>query len=146
MFEKILWATDGSESADHALPYVKELATNNGASVLVVHSEEILLGPRTGGNPVHADEDELKVKIERQASELAEAGIDVSTKFVSGPTLVGAAHHIADVAADTHPDVIVVGTRGHTPVGNLLLGGVTQRLLHLVDCPVLAVPARNGKE
>ena len=145
MFKSIIWATDGSDAADHALPYVKELAATDGASVLVVHSEEIFVGPRTGGNPVHVDEDELKAKIKRQASELGEEGIDVSTKFVSGPTLEGAAHMIADVANDAHPDVIVVGTRGHTQLGGLLLGSVTQRLLHLVDCPVLAVPARNGK-
>jgi nucleotide-binding universal stress UspA family protein len=38
-------------------------------------------------------------------------------------------------------DVVVVGTRGHTAIGGLLLGSVTQRLLHVAPCPVLAVPA-----
>ena len=145
MFKMIVWATDGSEAADHALPYVKELATSDGASVLVVHSEEILLGPRTGGNPVHVNEEDLKAKIEHQVSELGKEGIDASLKFVGGPNVVGAAHMIADVAKDADADVVVVGTRGHTPLAGLLLGSVTQRLLHLVDCPVLAVPARNGK-
>ena len=37
--------------------------------------------------------------------------------------------------------MIVVGTRGHTAIGGLLLGSVTQRLLHIGTCPVLAVPA-----
>ena len=37
----------------------------------------------------------------------------------------------------------MVGTRGHTPLGGMLLGSVTQRLLHIAPCPVLAVPA-NG--
>jgi nucleotide-binding universal stress UspA family protein len=59
-------------------------------------------------------------------------------------TSVGAAGHvIADLARERQADVIVVGTRGHTALGGLLLGSVTQRLLHIAPCPVLAVPARG---
>ena len=46
-------------------------------------------------------------------------------------------------------DVRVQGdrTRGHTPLAGLLLGGVTQRLLHIAPCPVLAVPpGRDASE
>jgi nucleotide-binding universal stress UspA family protein len=54
----------------------------------------------------------------------------------------GAAQMIADAARDFRADVIVVGTRGHTAIGGLLLGSVTQRLLHIATCPVLAIPAK----
>jgi hypothetical protein len=36
--------------------------------------------------------------------------------------------------------VIVIGTRGHSSIGGLVLGSVTQRLLHVAPYPVLAVP------
>ncbi len=37
--------------------------------------------------------------------------------------------------------MIVVGTRGRSPLAGLLAGSVAQRLLHVAPCPVLAVPA-----
>jgi nucleotide-binding universal stress UspA family protein len=61
----------------------------------------------------------------------------------TGAWVGGAAHAIAEAAKAREADLIVVGTRGHTPLGGLLLGSVTQRLLHIAPCPVLAVPARN---
>jgi hypothetical protein len=51
------------------------------------------------------------------------------------------AHEIADVAREVGADLIVIGTRGHTPIAGLSLGSVTLRLLHVAPCPVLAVPA-----
>ena len=36
--------------------------------------------------------------------------------------------------------MIVVGTRGHGPVVGVVVGSVTQQLLNLAPCPVLAVP------
>jgi nucleotide-binding universal stress UspA family protein len=142
MFKTIVWATDGSESADRALPYVKSLAAQDGAAVVIVHSEEQLVG-RGGGVRVHVDEPDLITKIQRQAAELQNEGIDATTKMVGG-IAGGAAHRIADEAAAAQADLIVVGTRGHTPLAGLLVGSVTQRLLHIAPCPVLAVPTRNG--
>jgi nucleotide-binding universal stress UspA family protein len=135
MFKTIIWATDGSEAADAALPY----AEGEGHSLVVVHSWELLRG-RAGGYPMYADEDELQTKIRLQADELRDAGLDVTLR-VETAAAPGAAHTIAEVAREVDADVILVGTRGHTEIGGLLLGSVTQRLLHISPCPVLAVPA-----
>ena len=64
MFETIVWATDGSELADRALPYVKELARANGSRIVAVHANELLRG-RFGGAPLLADEPDLREQIER---------------------------------------------------------------------------------
>ena len=57
MFETIIWATDGSEVADHAFPFAKELAAREDAKLLVLHCSEVFVG-RAGGWPVRADEEE----------------------------------------------------------------------------------------
>lgn len=142
MFKTIVWATDGSESADRALPFAKELATGEGRKLVIVHGKEIFVGGRGSGYPVHVDEDELEAKIRGQAAAATAEGIDVTLQVISGGG-GHAAHMIADAARESGADVIVTGTRGHSAVAGLLLGSVTQRLLHVSHVPVLAIPAKD---
>lgn len=141
MFTKIIWATDGSEAADEALPYAKALAKEYGRVLFVVHCQEFLRG-RAGGYPVFADEDELQVKIRKQVDEVRAEGIAATLNLVNGAA-PGAARMIANVARNVDADLIVVGTRGHSAIAGLVLGSVTQQLLHIAPCPVLAVPAAS---
>jgi nucleotide-binding universal stress UspA family protein len=143
MFKTILWATDGSEAADRALPYAKALAEGSG-KLIAVHCRELMVG-RGGGYPVLADEDELEAKIHRQVEELRAEGIDATEEVITAAG-AGSAHVIADAARNTGADVIVAGTRGHAPVAGLLVGSVTQRLLHVAPCPVLVVPGGKHAE
>jgi nucleotide-binding universal stress UspA family protein len=143
MFKKVIWATDGSSSADQALPLARELASESEAPLLVVYCEEFTLPGKGGGSlPVHANEEEVEEKVQRQVSELSRDGV-TATLEMDTSKVGGAAHVIADIAAREQADLIVVGTRGRTALGGLLLGSVTQRLLHIAPCPVLAVPARH---
>ena len=149
MFKKIVWATDGSESADQCLPLVESLATESSAEVLIVHCEELTLPTKGGGAyPLHADEDELLAKIRAQAEQLSRPDAPATLEKTRA-RVGGAAQAIATAAQSGHADLIVVGTRGHTPLGGMLLGSVTQRLLHIAPCPVLAVPVNatggNGR-
>jgi nucleotide-binding universal stress UspA family protein len=139
MFETIVWATDGSETADGALPFARALAELEHGSLIAVHAKEVFVGGRATGLPVMSDENELETKIDRQVKELRLVGVDGTFELVSGMTS-NPAHMIAQVARDVAADAIVVGTRGHGPIAGAVIGSVTQQLLHLAPCPVLAVP------
>jgi nucleotide-binding universal stress UspA family protein len=138
MFKTIIWATDGSETADRALPYAQGLAEGKDKTLVAVHVKELFVG-RGGGYPVHADEDELVAKIEAQVDEVRKAGVAVTLRCATA-TAHGPAHFVAEIAKEVDADVIVVGTRGHGPISGALLGSVAQHLLHDAHCPVLAIP------
>jgi nucleotide-binding universal stress UspA family protein len=137
MFKTIVVGLDGSEGARRALPFAVELARRDNAKIVIAHVEERIIGK--GGGPLHADEDQIVADIRRQADELSAEGIDTSVEMRT-VMLGGPAHSIDEIADQVKGDLIVVGTRGNSPVSGLLLGSVTQRLLHLATVPVLAVP------
>lgn len=140
MFKTIIWATDGSEAADRALSTALELTAEANGRLLVVHANE-RLGGRAGGVPVFADEEDLQSEFVAKVNDLVQSGVKASFHVVSGLN-TDPADLIADVAKEADADLIVVGTRGHGRVAGMLLGSVTQRLLHVAPCPVLAVPAK----
>ena len=145
MFKTIVLGLDGSDGARRAFPFATELARRDNARIVIAHVEERIVGK--GGGPLHADEEEVVADIRRQADELSSQGIDTSVE-TSTVMLGGPAHSIDAIADKVGADLIVVGTRGHSPVAGLLLGSVTQRLLHVASTPVLAVPpaARSATE
>jgi nucleotide-binding universal stress UspA family protein len=141
VFKVVVWATDGSRSADDALALATGLAKSSGAKLHVVHVDELVPG-RAGGSHRSVLEEDIERDLGLKVKELKDEGIDATLetpKIVEG----GVAHAIADLARDTGADIIVVGTRGLGPVAGLLLGSVTHRLLHIAPCPVLTVPSSD---
>lgn len=137
MFKTIVLGLDGSDGSRRALPLAVELARRDNANIVIAHVEERIIGK--GGGPLHADEEQIVADIRRQGEELSTQGIETSVEM--GTVMLGGpAHSIDEIADKVGADLIVVGTRGHSPVAGLLLGSVTQRLLHISHRPVLAVP------
>jgi nucleotide-binding universal stress UspA family protein len=145
MFTKVIWATDGSEHADRAMAAAVEAAKGDGAELHVVHVVEKLVTGRAAGLDAFGNEDEIKAKVRRQASAIAREDGIKSVVHVLGARTIKIAEGICEVADEIDADLIVVGTRGHGSVGALMLGSVTQRLLHISRCPVLAVPPGAAK-
>ena len=129
---------DGSADSLRALPIARELAEREGGRVVAVHVRELFIG-RAGGQPVHVNEGEIEADVRRTVEQLVAEGLEV-TMEVGTSKAGGPAPVLAAIAAQKEADLIVVGTRGHGQMAGILLGSVTQRLLHIAPCPVLAVP------
>jgi nucleotide-binding universal stress UspA family protein len=143
MFENVVLALDGSDQSDDALAYATEIARDHGSKLHVVHVVEVLVG--RGGGMLQVNEREIKTRIPEHVHELREAGIDADLEFRSA--VVGRCGNvIARVAAEHEADVIITGSRQHSGLAGMLLGSVTQRLLHLADCPVLIIPRGSARK
>lgn len=136
-FENILFATDFSTAALHAVPYLTALAKHYGSSVVVLHACPPAVNPMTQPATWPAEIAAAKAAIERHREELrsAFAGIKTDIFIEEGDlqSLLNAAIQEKNI------DLLVIGTRGRTGLGKLLLGSVAEQVFRSVTCPVLTV-------
>ena len=70
------------------------------------------------------------------------AGVDVEIRQLpASPDRAGA---ILAVMPEIQPELVVIGMRKRNPVGELIIGSTTQRILRGAECPVLVVKAPTG--
>jgi|SoiMethySBSTD1v2_1073268.scaffolds.fasta_scaffold02708_5 nucleotide-binding universal stress UspA family protein len=146
---RILVAVDGSEGSRTALRFlsISGLARDAEVSLLRVLPKYVrsgLHGPGTRFSDRLPAEDRRKqrgdadVLLADAATLFAEAGRPV-------PRLVGegdAAREIVKTAHGRDSDLVVLGARGFGTLGRLLLGSVSETVLHHVDRPVVIVRER----
>jgi nucleotide-binding universal stress UspA family protein len=137
----IIWATDGSDLADHALEVVHDLARNwtTLPRIVAVHIDQRWTG-REMSVPKLAGEDDLDAKIRSQLRALEDEGFATGFELRQAHRMEDESGLIASVADETRAQLIVVGTRGHGRFVGALLGSVAQGLPHSASCPVLVVP------
>ena len=76
-----------------------------------------------------------KAALDKVEAEARGAGVQVESKLLSG----SAPEVLAEEAQSDDVDFVVVGSRGRTLVGSILLGGTAHRLAHVCKKPVLIV-------
>jgi len=143
MFTHILCATDVSEDSDRALDYARRIAIEDGAELHIVHVVEKLAAGRAAGQNARVDEQERYDKLRLESSEMSESGIK-TTLHMPFANVGAVADCVSRIASDNDVDLIIVGTRGRSALVGAVLGSVTQSLLHVSPCPVLAVPHPRG--
>ncbi len=146
MFKRILCATDGSEHGDRALRQAARMAQAGDGELHLAHViERIPGGGRLAGQNVFLTEFEIDSRIARQGEEMAQqAGVTAEVHCVLGGGRP--AKQLAELAERIDADLIVLGSRGHAPLAGVVLGSVTQQLLHETGRPVLALPPARATE
>ncbi len=136
--QRILAAVDGSPNSNHAVDVASEVARPIGATLVLVHvSEPIRLSREHYGAFVAQIEERRAHEAEktlRDAWRQAEKqNVKAEIRSITGPV----AESIADLAEAEKADLVVVGNRGLGGVARVLLGSVSDRLVHICKVPVL---------
>ena len=137
MFSRLLVAIDGSESAKKAFEKSIYLAQKCNSKIDLVHVVQCELG----GDSATTFEliDELKTKaqkmLEEYKIEAAKNNIPIQIMVTQGDP----AKVIIELAKAKSYDLIIMGTRGRTAFQELLIGSVSQKVMHHASCPVMVV-------
>lgn len=134
-------AVDGSDAAKAAVETAFEAAEQRGAGLLAVHVWNTWSGTGPAGPggpaPLWFDTDKLREDSEQTLTGALAAGrdrhpdVEVEARSVHG--------RVRQSLIETSQDasLLVVGARGRGGFQGLLLGSVSQALLHHAECPVL---------
>lgn len=136
MFEKILLAVDGSAPSRRAIPIAGDLARRYQGEVLVFHVREHEF---TWGTDVDVETaDEARDLVDEVVRQLKDDGVSARGEVRRVP-LGQTPRAILDASRDENVGIIVIGTRGLSDWGRLLMGSVAHKVVHLAECPVLVV-------
>jgi nucleotide-binding universal stress UspA family protein len=145
----ILIATDGSEPSVAAARYVRMLVnpqTVDKITVLAVIrpiAGTAFFGEMSMGVVPQETWDTLGDAAQSAANNAVEAVVaavrDLTPNIESLTRMGGAADEIVKAAEERGVGLIVVGSRGWGEVRSILLGSVSERVLHHAHCPVLVV-------
>jgi len=138
---KILLATDGSRNANLALRAAVDVAEKTGSELHVVHAWHSVPSTRF--------ESFIRAQLKREAQELLaehvgrikdKGGEAARAHLVEGPVV----DEILDLAEELGAGLVVIGSRGMGSVGRLLVGSVSEGVVHHAPCPVLVVRGGQG--
>jgi nucleotide-binding universal stress UspA family protein len=145
---RIVVGVDGSDGSRAALEWAVEEARVRGAEVDAVHAWSYPpLTYMTGLSPPPAFDPDVMATAAGEVLNEACAAVDAAGVRINRIITEGAAaHRLVQVARGAA--LLVVGSRGHGGVAELLLGSVSHHCVHHAPCPVVVVrgmPASAGR-
>lgn len=144
----ILLPTDFSDHSRAALAVAEGLAKRFGARLALVHAygaPAATLSPYGSAFPPDVLE-EVRTGARRQLDEQAEVLRARGIETVTHLSKQTAPEAIPRLAEEVGADLIVMGTRGHSGLANVLLGSVAQHTMRAAGCPVMTVSDRLVEE
>ncbi len=139
---RILCPTDFSDFSERALEQAIALADPRETRITLLHVVPPFIPPAAAmpfpvGPTLDARARRTALEALRRFGEPARAaGIDTELEVREGSI----AGQVVKLAETLPADLVVMGTHGLTGFDRLMLGSVTEKVLHRVACPVLTVP------
>ena len=140
VIKRILVATDGSATAQEAVAWAADLAAPLGAEVVVMSVIDYAnVYPAAMYFP--ADDTEMRERLDRDlngawSEAMRKARVNFRTLMREGRP----AGVIVETAVREKADLIVMGSRGHGGLSELILGSVAHHVTHQARTPVVIVP------
>jgi len=140
---KILIGVDLSDSTGKIVKIAMELAKALSARVWLLHVAEpdpdfvgFEAGPQSVRDSLSKTFHDEHCQIQEIADRFRTAGLDATALLVQGET----AETILKEASKLGVDMIVVGSHGRGAMYHLVVGSISEGVLHGSECPILVVP------
>jgi len=141
-FDKILFATDFSESSEHAFEYALALAQQFKSRLIILHviNEPVDL---RGFYVPHVSFENLEKEIEEGAQQMMAKFCSTHiTDYANYETLIVTGipyEEVLKYAEKNQASIIVLGTQGRSGIDHLLFGSTAERVVRKALCPVVTV-------
>ena len=143
---KLLVCVDLSESTEIIVKKIEEITKALPAKVWLLHNAvpepdfvEFKVDPQAARESLAKKFHVEHRQIQELANRMRKAGVDTTALLVHGATV----ETILEEASDLEVDMIVVGTHGRGAMYQLLMGSVSEAVLHKSRFPVLLVPTHK---
>ncbi|UVS80533.1 universal stress protein [Actinokineospora sp. UTMC 2448] len=139
----VVVGVDGSPAGDAALAFAFDHAAHHGVGLRAVHAwTDTVYASSWAPLPYLARWDAI---IEQEHAVLAERLAGWNEKYPEVPVERVVVRDRPARALLDHADdaqLVVVGSRGHSPLRGVVIGSTAQSVLHHAECPVAVIPAR----
>lgn len=145
----LLMAVDLSESTRRIVATGTGIAQALSAKVWLLHVAEpepdfvgLDVGPQTVRDTLAERFHREHLQLQEIAERMRQAGVETTALLVQGPTV----ETILQEAAKLHVKMVVIGSHGRSAVYKLLVGSVSEGVLHQAECPILVIPTHERPE
>jgi len=141
MYDEILLATDGSEPSSRAANHAVEQARVFDARLHVFHAVSPRVFDVFSSDDVRGAIDEATERGESLVGEVEEEASAEGVEVVTHVEQRIPHKAISKYAEENNVDLVVMGSRGRSEkgIGDRFLGGVSSKVIHTSDMPVLTV-------
>ena len=137
MYEKILVATDGSETAAAAVEHAADLARMAGSKEVVVIHVCPACTPEL--DPDSKNRETASNIVNEAAEAVASEGVLVRTILELDYPHEEVGEALLEIVKNEDADLLILGSRGLSEFKGILLGSVSHKVIQRAECPVLVI-------